>query len=194
MSFLAQLFAVVIATGIVYVFGIALKSQFETHFASPLVRQPAQWLVLWCSYLILPLLFSVSGVGLFVVANNQIHTAVLQLYIGPEALDVNINWATALTGGALLLSLLSIAVSRVFIVLFGERSLTSTVFFVGLAGAAVLAAIGYLEYHYSELLLEHIFGLNFLLGYLALGTGVFLAVEGMIWGISHNRLSQKVPQ
>lgn len=185
-SVFVQIAAVFIATLVAYGLSVALKERFETCFRSPLTRSAGQWLMLWCSYLILPLFFSASGMGLFLASNSQIYLAVIQLHTEKQALDVNLDWATILLGGATLISFLSIAMSRLFVVLFSAEGLASTVFFAGMAGASVLAIIGFLERRYFELLLEKIFGLGFLSEFLVLGTGLFLVVEGLIYMISQS--------
>ncbi len=127
-------------------------------------------------YFFLPMLFSVTGVGLFIAPNPSIHQAIKDLSSAPQELP----GAEGIVTGAILASALTVAIARLLTVVY-HPFMVRTLYFYTLASLAFFVIMCYLNPQYIELIFEHVFNRSsiwlFFLAGIITGTVTELLIE-----------------
>ncbi|MCX6093078.1 MAG: hypothetical protein NTX23_09465 [Candidatus Bipolaricaulota bacterium] len=177
-AYLVQTFAIFLSVAGTYVLVWISRKPFYEAFGA--ARRTGTLLPLWCLYLILPMLFSLSGVGLISVSSPDIQEAVRQIHAGPDSVTVDLGWASILALGSMLLATLSVALARILAVVFDLKGVLEATYFAAVSSLAVLGVMAYTEPHYVEVLFEKVMSLSFIVQLLVVGSLVGLLTEVLV--------------
>lgn len=174
-----------------YIFVLMTKRGFEVTFSRPITWQ--RGFGLWMVYLGLPLLLSLSGVGLLGLSNQEVLKALppasqVSGSIGetaPQRTIGEIDWGTKVTLGAGFSSILLVAIARVLARACYAKSMTRNAYIAGIASVVLLTSFAFLKARYLEVLFEGVFTQEFLVPFFLLATGVAAMTEAMLRAVAH---------
>ena len=184
-QFVVHGFAICITVWVTFTFALFLLPGVTSLLRS---RSPsvAGYLGLGFCYFALPLLFTITGVGLLGAADPAMRAAIP---LPPSARE-GIDWTYKLGSGAVAFAVMSLCTARFFTALF-HRDFSKTVFFVGLGVLMVFTVITYMERQYTELLVENTLRMAFLPRY-AIMVGVAGILTEALVRASGRHLSERL--
>lgn len=155
-QFVVHAFAICIAVVASFTLMLFVRPSFRSAYES---KNPdlQDYLLLAFFYFALPLLFTISGVGLLAASDLAVRVAIP---LSPES-RTGIEWTSQLGSGAFVLSIMSLCVARIFTALF-YRDFSRTVFFVGQGVFLIFGVIAYIDRRYLELVVENTLEMGFL--------------------------------